>query len=134
MVSVAAFQPDDLLRIDPHSGKECCSLEYGERLAALGPAYTIRDGETILLCGGIAADPASGESWLWSFIAKSARRRMLALDRAARRFMQVHGGDLMASTPRTFGPGCRWLSMLGFHAVGESQIGGEQHTIFRRPA
>lgn len=133
MVDVAEFRPEDLLELDAERGQEFCTLEYGRKLAKAGPAYTVRDG-SVLLCGGIATFHVEQENWLWSFVAKNAGSRMLTLHRHVSRFLAEHPVELMASTQKGFGPGCRWLAMLGFKLCGEDEIAGTEHLVYRRQA
>lgn len=136
MVSVARFHPDDLLQIDAHSDVQLCTHEYASALASQGPAFTVRDGAEVLICGGIATDKEAGIHWLWSFIARSIGRRFVAVHRIAMRFLEVHAMPLSASTRTGFHAGHRWLTMLGFtHREGqEFMIDGVSHQLYQRIA
>lgn len=115
-----AFKPAHLLEIDPAGQPELLlNAAYGRALLERGPAYTVRD-ESILLCGGIAADDA-GQGWLWSFVAPAASAHFIAVHRYVNRFLEVNPRPLVATTAQ-HGLGCRWLEILGFKR-GEPMIG-----------
>src|SRR5271156_1410416 len=72
-------------------------------------SMTVRDGESIVLCGGILpTGPKQGV--LWALLAAQAGQHMLFLHRATRRFIDIEPlRRLEASVAVGFPAGCRWL-------------------------
>ncbi len=128
-----AFRPEHLraMKVQPQQQAELQEVDddYLAWLAAAGPCVTIRDGDTIVACGGVI-DWQEGSS-LWSFLGENAGRHMHAVVRAARRLIEVSRLPIMAEVDLGFGPGCRLLELLGFRHVadglGISATGQHQH-------
>lgn len=100
-----------------------------------GPALTARDGERIVLCGGILPiGPKMGV--LWAVLSETAGAHMLWLHRATQRFIAINPPRrLEASVEKGFPQGCRWLELMGFAFEGEMRaygLDGETHLRFAR--
>ena len=102
-----------------------------------GLAMTAREGDRILLCGGIlptGAHPALGV--LWAVLAADAGRHMLWLHRATRRFIDISPLQRLEATVEDgFPAGCRWLELLGFEYEGRMRaygLNGETHLRYAR--
>jgi hypothetical protein len=83
-----------------------------------GIAMTVRDGDRILLCGGILPTaPKMGV--LWAVLSERAGGRMVWLHRAVQRFIELEPlRRLEATVEEGFPAGCRWLELLGFEHEG----------------
>lgn len=100
-----------------------------------GLSMTVRDGDSIVLCGGILpAGPQYGV--LWAVLAAGAGRHMVFLHRATQRFIDLEPlRRLEASVETGFPAGCRWLEMLGFAYEGPLAAfgaNGEDHVRYAR--
>lgn len=98
-----------------------------------GPALTAREGERIVLCGGVMpVGPTMGV--LWAVLSEEAGKHMLWLHRATQRFIAIHPPRrLEATVEKGFPQGCRWLELLGFRYEGEMPaygFDGETHLRF----
>lgn len=113
---------------------------------APGLAMTARDGEHIVLCGGVIprashAYPAVGTvgphvGILWAVLAADAGRHMLWLHRATLRFLDIEPlRRIEATVEEGFGEGCRWLELMGFESEGPLRaygLNGETHVLYSR--
>ena len=107
--------------------------------ASLGPipgrALTVRDGDRIIMCGGLLGI-APNMSILWALLSEEAGRHMLWLHRATVRFLDINPPKrIEASVEVGFPQGCRWLKLLGFKYEGKSPgfgLNGETHLRFGR--
>lgn len=127
-MNVRPFRTSDLTRIRLQPGQlgnlSFVTPEYGQRLIAAGPSITVERNEVVLGCAGIGIH-AGGSGVLWAFIAGSAGKHFVAIDRIARRFIgTVPLRRLEATVEKGFEPGCRWLDLLGFHFEGEMRSYG----------
>lgn len=100
-----------------------------------GLSMTVRDGESIVLCGGVLpTGPKQGV--LWALLSAQAGQHMLFLHRATRRFIEIEPlRRLEASVEVGFPAGCRWLELLGFQYEGPlNAFGphGEDHVRYAR--
>jgi hypothetical protein len=100
-----------------------------------GLSMTVRDGEHILLCGGvIPTGPTHGT--LWAALSADAGHRMLWLHRATRRFLDIETRRRIEATVEDgFPAGCRWLDLLGFEFEGRMRgygDNGETHLRYAR--
>ena len=115
------FRPWHLAAMDPLGLRPVvrgtATLEYGQLVDGMGPAYTLFDGERVVACGGISMGLSLG-NWIWSYIDEGAGRHMIALHRVASRLIAENPIRLRAATEVGFSPGCRWLEMLGFERRG----------------
>lgn len=116
-MKATAFRPWHLAAMDPQNlrsvVRDHATLELGLLVDGLGPSYTVLDGHRVLACGGISVGLPSG-NWLWSYIDERAGRNFVAIHRIALRLLKDNPIPLLAATEQGFGPGCRWLEMLGF--------------------
>jgi hypothetical protein len=102
-----------------------------------GPALTARQGDRILICGGIVKQtPTRGECW--ALLSPEAGRHMLELTRAVKRFIEMHPWRrLEATVEEEFGAGCRWVELLGFgfeSRLPQYGLDGETHLRYARIA
>jgi hypothetical protein len=90
----------------------------------LGSALTARDGDRILLCGGVMpVRPKIGV--LWAVLSAEAGSHMLWLHRATQRFISIAPPRrLEATVEKGFPQGCRWLELLGFEFESERRCYG----------
>jgi hypothetical protein len=100
-----------------------------------GSALTARDGDRIILCGGVVPmGPKIGV--LWAVLSAEAGSHMLWLHRATQRFISIAPPRrLEASVEKGFPQGCRWLELLGFNFEGEMAaygLDGETHLRYAR--
>lgn len=84
-----------------------------------GPAVTVFDGERVIVCGGIAVKgPGRGECW--ALMGEGVGRHMHWLHFAVKRFITAQRWQrLEAAVEEGFGPGCRWVELLGFSYEGK---------------
>ena len=91
----------------------------------LGPALTVREGERIILVGGMAS-VAKHYGILWAVLSADAGRHMLFLHRGVKRFLDMqHVRRLEATCEEGFGAGCKWLDLLGFEFEGRMRAYGD---------
>jgi hypothetical protein len=100
-----------------------------------GPSVTARDGDHILICGGIVKlSEHRGECW--ALLSPDCGRHMLWLTRAVKRFIEIYPWRrLEASVEEQFGAGCKWVEMLGFKFEGRMAnygVDGETHLRYAR--
>lgn len=119
---VEAFRPEHIhrMRLQPQQRgeREHATREYLEFVATAGPAATLCDDDGTPIAAGGVMDYADG-SYLWAFLADSARHHMVAVARAALRLVQVARPPIYATVDLGFEPGCRLLRMLGFMHVAD---------------
>ncbi len=100
-----------------------------------GLSMTVRDGDHIVLCGGIIpTGPKAG--LLWAMLSMDAGRHMTFLHRATLRFLDLEPlRRIEATVEASFPAGCRWLTLLGFKSEGLMEAfgeDGEDHWRFAR--
>ena len=100
-----------------------------------GLAMTARDGDRIVLCGGIIpSGPKVGV--LWAVLAASAGNHMVWLHRAVLRFLDIEPmRRVEATVEKGFPAGCRWLELLDFKYEGPLEAygaNGEDHLRYAR--
>lgn len=100
-----------------------------------GLSMTVRDGEQILLCGGVLpTGPNMG--LLWAVLSADAGSRMVWLHRATLRFLDIEPFKRIEATVEDgFPAGNRWLEMLGFEYEGRMRAygaAGETHLRYAR--
>jgi hypothetical protein len=100
-----------------------------------GPAVTVRDGDHILICGGIN-NYAPHRGMCWALLSPDAGKHMLWLTRAVKRFIEIHPWRrLEATVEEQFGAGCKWVELLGFEFEGRMRgfgDDGETHLRYAR--
>lgn len=100
-----------------------------------GLAMTARDGDKIVLCGGIIPT-TSNMGLLWAVLAADAGQHMVWLHRATRRFLDIESRRRIEATVQEgFPAGCRWLELLGFEYEGPMRgygDDGETHLRYAR--
>ena len=106
---------------------------YASLARVPGPALTARDGERIVLCGGVVPmGPTMGV--LWAVLSEAAGAYMVRLHRGTERFLAINPPRrLEATVEKGFPQGCRWLELLGFTYEGEMPaygLDGETHLRF----
>ena len=91
---------------------------YGAFARPLGPALTAHQGETILMCAGIAK-MAPQIGLCWALLSENARPHLRTLHKNVIRFLDSWPmRRLETSVVEGFEPGCRWVTMLGFQFEG----------------
>jgi hypothetical protein len=136
---VEPFKPEHLrdMRLQPHQAylRELITPEYAQLLAEGEVARTIRIGEQLVACFGIAPVPAIGRV-LWCFFSQGAKRHLVRLYRYARQLVAEREQPwLFATVEEGFRPGERLLRMLGFSLVDALEgYGPDQrdHLLFVR--
>lgn len=115
---VRKFRPDDLRRIELQPSQRWMaalarSPEYAMAMESADSLTAEADGTVLAVCGIIAAWP--GRSILCMLISHLIRpHQMVRLHRAASRGLALIPGRVEATVDGEFGPGHRWLRMLGF--------------------
>ncbi len=100
-----------------------------------GPALTAwDDAERVIIVGGIVSrTPMHGE--FWGLVSDRAGPHMLAITRGLRRFLAMQPYQrIEATVVEGFGPGCRWLNLLGFEYEGPARRYGPQGETHHRYA
>lgn len=100
-----------------------------------GLSMTVRNGDEILLCGGILpCGPGFGV--LWAVLSDKAGRHMVRLHRATQRFIALEPWRrIEASVEVGFPAGVRWLELLDFKYEGPLEsygANGEDHLRYAR--
>src|SRR5271169_5706888 len=124
-VTVEPFQPFhiDLLRAQGVQGPQAREVSivpqgYATLAKPSGPSVTVRDGDHIILCGGIV-DIGLKRGTCWALLSQDAGQHMLFLHRAVRRFLTMqHWQRLEATVEENFSAGCKWVELLGFQFEG----------------
>ena len=109
--------------------------EYLTALATLGPAISGEVDGRIVACGGVVKQ-LFGLGTAWALFDQSAGRHFIRMDRVMRGVLETAGLRRIEATVETdFTPGCRWLSLLGFHSEGLMRSygpNGEDHLRYAR--
>ena len=121
---VQPFKPEDLQELALQHAQafmmaEIARPEYGESLAAAGPAYTARTnaGAVVGCLGLIHQWP--GRALAWALLAGDAGQCMAGLHRGVLRFLRDCGyRRIETAVDCAFPAGQRWASLLGFRAEG----------------
>jgi len=141
-VIVEPFQPFHVERliqqgVQPSQVREVSYVpaSYASVQKPPGLSMTAREGEHIVLCGGvIPTGPRMG--LLWALLSHDAGRHMVWLHRATRRFLEIEPWRRVEATVESgFPAGCRWLTLLGFEFEGRMRSfgpGGEDHLRYAR--
>lgn len=120
-MKLVPFKAWHLPAMDPvhlRGGSDSATLEWGEMLAANGPALTYLDGSRVVFCFGIIYSGATG-AWVWSYLDARTGRNVVRFYRAGLRLIRAHVGRLWASTEIDFPAGARCLEMMGFERRGK---------------
>lgn len=118
--------------VQPHQIQQVSHVpaSYASVQRPPGLAMTARDGDCIVLCGGVIPT-ATHTGVLWAVLAAEAGRHMLWLHRATRRFLDLDQRPrIEATVEEGFPQGERWLQMLGFKYEGRMPkygVNGETH-------
>lgn len=120
-VTVQRFAAADLLAMLVQAGQsEVAAIAERRRAAdiavASGRSFTARAAATgeILLCGG-AIENHDRYASLWAVLSPAAGAHMIALTRRVAQFVGMLEHERVDAYVRAdFGPGRRWLQMLGF--------------------
>jgi len=121
-VRTVPFAPAHLrsMRIQPRQRTflDFVPAELAEQLADK-PSITVIDGEEPLLCGGVI-EMWPGRALCWAYFAEGIRERMIAVVRAARRFIQDNApARLEMDVERDHEEGHRLAPLLGFRLETE---------------
>jgi len=140
MIEIEVFKPYhvELMRAQGVQGTQLHEVSHvPDAYASLGHvrALTAREGERILMCGGVVPFlPNVG--LLWALLAEDSGRHMLWLHRATQRFLEMQTTRrLEASVEKGFSQGCRWLKLMGFQREGVMRaygLNGEDHIRYAR--
>lgn len=119
---ITAFQADHVaqMQLQPRQARvlSIMTLPYIATLAQVGPAATALMQGRVVACAGVVCQDY-GVGTLWAFIAHDAGQHFVRLHRCARRLMHLaQMRRIEASAEVDFGPGCRWLELLGFQSEG----------------
>lgn len=99
-----------------------------------GPAVTARDGDHILICGGII-EHSEKRGTCWALLSAEASRHMLPITKAVKRFIEIYPWRrLEASVEEQFGMGCKWVELLGFSFEGRMPLFGDDGSTHLRYA
>lgn len=137
---VEPFQPFhiDLLRAQGVQSAQLRAVSHVPAAYAsvpMGPAVTAREGDRIVVCGGIYAY-APHRGMCWALLSADAGRHMTWLHYAVKRFITMQPWRrLEATVEETFEDGCRWVQLLGFKFEGrmpEFGDDGETHLRYAR--
>jgi hypothetical protein len=107
----------------------CASIAWPK-----GPAVTARDGDHILICGGII-EHTDKRGTCWALLSQQAAIHMLPITKAVKRFIDIHPWRrLEASVEERFGMGCKWVELLGFEFEGRMRAFGDDGETYLRYA
>jgi hypothetical protein len=130
MIEVRPFKEYhlELLRVQGVQAAQRGSLSY----VPGGAGVSAFAGDSILLCGGIAPmRPKVGVCW--ALLSERAAKHMTWLHYATLRYITMqHWQRLEAVVEQGFGPGCRWVELLGFHNEGPMPNFGESGETYLR--
>ncbi len=106
--------------------------------ARAGPAWTALDGDRIVACGGVAAQPgATGNAW--ALTSPLVERHPLAFARAARRALEAAERDLGLTRIQTtvherHDVPRKWFEYLDFQCEGllRRLVGNDNYHIYAR--
>lgn len=139
-MNVVPFHADHLysLRLQDQQLTELCYLERPMLEALQGPlSFTGLVDHRPIACAGITPE-AFGSGVMWAFLGVDAGPYMLRLTRCGRRMLELAAlRRVTANTPCDFGPGCRWLALLGFQVEGAMRKygpDGRDHFLYARVA
>jgi hypothetical protein len=107
------------MNVQPAQARELVHLPPGalERLAEHPSLTGLYQGEPVA-CFGIVPDTL-GSATMWAFLSADSGRHMLMFTRSALRFLELYPfRRVEATAPVEFGPGCKWLELLGFENEG----------------
>lgn len=86
-------------------------------------AFAAVEGDQVLGCGGMV-EYWEGRAAAWAILSGKCGKQFMAIHRAVKKFFELHQPNrLEAVTDATFGPGHRWLQMLGFTLETEQMPG-----------
>lgn len=124
MIEVIPFKAYhiDLLRaqnIQPAQVGEVSHVPATYATVPPGQSLTARDGDHILICGGIIPKHSPRHGECWALLDTQAGRHMFSLTKAVARFINMQRWmRLEAAVEAKFAPGCRWVELLGFTLEG----------------
>jgi hypothetical protein len=140
MIDVRPFKPYhiDLLRAQGVQRAQLRSVSHVPgSFDTVVPGVTAFDGDWVVMCGGIIPF-APKRGVCWALMGERAARHMTWLHYATKRYISMNTWQrLEATVEEGFAPGCRWLTLLGFHLEGPMpKYGddGETHLRFGRYA
>lgn len=87
---------------------------YAKHIEAVGGGFTALSGDTVIACAG-CMEVWAGRAVAWALLSKDAGAHMMALHRAVSGFLKAsQHRRIEAWVDEGFGPGERWLKMMGF--------------------
>jgi hypothetical protein len=118
-MKIIAFQAGHLYELklqdaQQYFGDEILKPYYGEMIARSGDAFTVKDGEEVIMCCG-CHELWNGRAEMWALVSKSAGRHMASIHKAVKGYLlQARWKRIEATVDAGFDAGMRWLKMLGF--------------------
>jgi hypothetical protein len=85
---------------------------------AQGMSFSAIDGDEVLACAGVL-EFWPGRATAWAILSGRCGSRFRPIHRAVSRFLDLQSGRIEATADIGFGPGHRWLQMLGFKVETE---------------
>lgn len=136
MATIAPYEPGDWLSIEPREVEREALKEIGdpEPYFLAGPAFTIKDNDNPVVCGGICIrEMGVGDAWLF---ASTWIDRHIMIARLVRDFMLAVVDDyqlkwLQVIVDTRFPKTLRWLRWLGFSYWANLENRDKYH-IYRR--
>lgn len=133
---IEAFKAEHLSQIEAQPAQvtelQAITPVWREHLAE-HPSFSGYVGAELIACAGVV-----DERYMWAILSRTAARHMLALTRVGRRMLALYPErDIDTHVAQDFGPGCRWLQMLGFrleHTLPKFGPDGSDHYFYRRRA
>ena len=104
----------ELQQAQAYLSAEIAKPEHGAMIEQAGNAFTAMAGDTVVGCAG-TAEIWQGRSVAWALISREAGRHMVAIHRAVAGYLSAAKcRRIEAWVDEGFGPGMRWLELLGF--------------------
>lgn len=109
---IVPFLPEHL---DDLASAATLTIENGAALAGTGMAYTGMVGNRAIGCAGLV-EQWGGRACAWAVLSAETGPHMLAISRAVRRGLDMHGYRRVEAAVRVDYPpaGKRWMELLGF--------------------
>ena len=129
-MTIEPFKPEHLDAIELQDARLIGPIKDQLPTYCKGEAWTVVT-DRIICCSGLI--PTTHGAHLWAVIAKDAP--MIVLHKIALRALGVYRLRISATVEAGFGPGCRWLEMLGFERVAiatECGHDGGDHYVYAR--
>ena len=136
-MTIIPFVPDHLRRLQLQPSQAWCAPMLDAEMIAQHaelPAWTMLDGdEPVAVAGTIEIWPE--RAIVWAYLSSHAGRHMVALTRAAQRYLAVAPQRRVEAYVETgFEAGHRWIQVLGFEREGvlRAFYQGRDMTLYSR--